>query len=381
MLARFLNIIILLGAVQGIIVSSLLFFSAKNRHPNRILAGIILLIALASINLYGSYINWFNFGLLRFIVQCLPLVMPMAFGPLIYFYVQASLNPGFTITGKQKRHFIPLAIDLVPPLIPYLFLFGIVARLWTNNPLPWANFIDTYNVYADIPRWVSVTLYIWLSVKYFSAYQAKCQGQLNGQSRNFAWLRQLLRVFMVFQCIWLLYLIPYVIPRYTNQMLAMFDWYPIYIPMAFMIYWLGIKGYLVSAQTTPEKKTITTPILLSQQQVEAGIASIIKAMEIDHLYLDKSLNLSLLSRHISLPAKTVSILLNQHVQKSFTELVNGYRVEAFKQKILEPGMDALTIAAVAAESGFASQATFQRVFKEITGSAPSEFRKSVTIAG
>ena len=372
MLARFLNIIILLGAVQGIIVSSLLFFSAKNRHPNRILGGIILLIALASINLYGSYINWFNSPLLRFIVQCLPLVMPMAFGPLIYF---------FTITGKQKRHFIPLAIDLVPPLIPYLFLFGIVARLWTNYPLPWANFIDTYNVYADIPRWVSVTLYIWLSVKHLSAYQAKCQGQLNGQSRNFAWLRQLLRVFMVFQCIWLLYLIPYVIPRYTNQMLAMFDWYPIYIPMAFMIYWLGIKGYLVSAQTTPEKKTITTPILLSQQQVEAGIASIIKAMETDLLYLDKSLNLSLLSRHISLPAKTVSILLNQHVQKSFTELVNGYRVEAFKQKILEPGMHALTIAAVAAESGFASQATFQRVFKEITGSAPSEFRKSVTIAG
>ncbi|MEI9807657.1 MAG: helix-turn-helix domain-containing protein [Bacteroidota bacterium] len=44
-------------------------------------------------------------------------------------------------------------------------------------------------------------------------------------------------------------------------------------------------------------------------------------------------------------------------------------------------MEQLTIAGVAAECGFNSQATFQRTFKEITGIAPSAYRKSVVNIG
>jgi len=44
-------------------------------------------------------------------------------------------------------------------------------------------------------------------------------------------------------------------------------------------------------------------------------------------------------------------------------------------------MNNLTIAGIAFECGFNSQATFQRTFKELTGQSPSEFRKTALALG
>lgn len=96
-------------------------------------------------------------------------------------------------------------------------------------------------------------------------------------------------------------------------------------------------------------------------------------MEQDRLYLDPELNLSLLSKHTGLPQKTISLVLNQHLQKSFNEFVNGYRVEAFKQNILQLQQDNMTILAMAFDAGFNSQATFQRAFRSYTGMSPREY--------
>jgi len=100
------NIIILLGAIQGFIISTLLFFSKKNKQPNRILSVLSLLISLASLNLYASYKNWFNSDWLRFISDLIPLVIVMPFGPLLYFYIQSSLDSNFKFTKKLRFHFI-----------------------------------------------------------------------------------------------------------------------------------------------------------------------------------------------------------------------------------------------------------------------------------
>jgi AraC-like DNA-binding protein len=382
MVTSFFNTIILLGCIQGLIVSSLLFFSKRNRRPNRILAALILLISMACFNLYGSYQNWFHSDLLNFIVQLIPLVMVMPFGPLIYFYVQSSLDPGFTITKKQRRHFYPVLIDLVPSLTVIVFIVGILTKVLKNKPGPWGAFIDNYNVYADIPRWLSVTIYVWLSAKHLSAFKSKKQGNLNGQATGFKWLHQFTRLFMVFQAIWLLYLVPYTIPKYTDWMLNTFDWYPLYIPMAILVYWLGIKGYLISQQQIPADKKINgnntaLPAVLIQQVTTA----LKKAMEDDKVFLNPNCNLAIMAEVTGFAQKTISAVLNQHLQKSFNEFVNGYRVAVFKEKIRLPEMNNFTIAGIALECGFNSQATFQRTFKDITGKSPSEYRKTMAAIG
>jgi AraC-like DNA-binding protein len=126
-----------------------------------------------------------------------------------------------------------------------------------------------------------------------------------------------------------------------------------------------------------DKKVNTNNTATSPELVQQVITSLTNAMEMDKIYLNPSLNLAVMSVATGFSAKTISSVLNQHLQTSFNEFINGYRVEAFKEKIGQPGMEQLTIAGVAAECGFNSQATFQRTFKEITGIAPSVYRKSV----
>lgn len=339
------------------------------------MSSFILVITLACFNLYGSYENWFDSSILRLIANIIPLVLVMPFGPLIWFYVQSVPDPSFKITRKQRIHFYPVIVDLVPSLTVIVYVIGHFTGLIKGKPAPWGNFIDTYNVYADIPRWISVTVYVWLSAKYLKAYKAKLNGNLNGQTDNYKWLRQFVRAFIIFQSVWLVYLIPYVMPQYTDKILGIFDWYPIYIPMAILIYWLGIKGFMIAQRQAVSDKKLNGANTISPKLASEVIGSLTKAMCEDKIYLNPNLNLAVMSEHTGVAAKTISAVLNQHLQKSFNEFVNGYRVNEFKEKILQPEMHKLTIAGIALECGFNSQATFQRTFKEITGQSPSEFRK------
>ena len=236
----FFQTIILLGAVQGFIVGGLLFYAPGKRLANRLLATFICLLASASFGLYASYTNWFGSPWLAFLSNFIPFITGMLFGPLMFFYMRAFLEPDFTLGRKQRLQFLPVIIDLGVPITTIIFVIGMWTNTVKNNPRAWGNFIDHYNTYSDIPRWLSLAIYVWLSFKYLHTY--KTAGK---QVSGFAWLQQFVWLMAAFTGIWLLYLVPYVIPRYTNMMLDNFDWYPIYVPITVLIYWLGIKGYRI----------------------------------------------------------------------------------------------------------------------------------------
>ena len=158
-------------------------------------------------------------------------------------------------------------------------------------------------------------------------------------------------------------------------MLDHLDWYPLYIPITLLIYWLGIKGYLVAwEQQAAEKKQEAQ--LLPAGVVDTAIETLKNTMEQDRLYLNTALTLQMVAQHTGLAAKTISAVLNQHLHKNFNEFINGYRVALFKEKLLADGAEQLTFAGIALDCGFSSPATFQRVFKQVTGMSPSAFRKN-----
>ncbi len=303
----------------------------------------------------------------------------MPLGPLLLFYTKALLEPAFKLSKWDKFQFYPVIIDLFPYLTAVFFIVAILSGLVKHHQLNIGNFIDTYNVYSDIPRWVSLTCYLVLCRRYIINSTKEQTPQLSHQLK---WLRQCIGVLMTFQLLWLLYLIPYVIPSYTDKLLDAVDWYPIYLPLAILIYWLGIKGYLVMKYQQINIKTSTGfSTKLSQDTLSQTISSLKTAMETNTVYLDPGLNLAMLSKYTGIPQKTISAVINQHLHKSFNEFVNEYRVEAFKVKVKQLKMDNLTFAGIASECGFNSQATFQRTFKQVTGLSPSEFKSQALQVG
>ena len=358
------NLVILLGALQGFIFSILLFGSARRRSANRYLAWLLLLAAMASLKLWMAMKGWFNLPLMGLVDALVPMIVAMPMGPLIYFYVKSSLQPDFRFSRRDRRHFYSVFIDLVPQLTALLFIGLVLTHAIKNHPGPWGLFIDDYNVYVDIPRWISITVYLWLAARDIRA--ARTSGRRVVPNK---WLGQLIRAFLVFQGIWLLYLIPYVIPKYTDFMLGHFDWYPVYVPLAVLIYYLGIRGYIVSETA----KASSNPPVLDPDLAEQTLRTLKTAMEKERLYLNPELTVAAMAEHTSLPQKQISATLNQHLQKSFNEFVNEYRVRAIRERLCNGGADNLTIAAVAYEGGFNSLPTFQRAFKTITGKTPREF--------
>lgn len=341
-------------------------------------------MALASINIYFLHTGWFQTTTtLRLIAAVIPLIFVMPMGPLIFFYIQSRLNPTFVFTRKQAVHFYPVIIDIVPQLIALVYILGAVSRFYhVEGPL-WRKFIDYYDIYSDIPRWISLTMYLWLSYRYIISWKAHNKPTDKSVNKGFNWLLQFVYIFLGFQFIWLVYLVPYVIPRYTDWLLNTVDWYPVYIPLAVMIYWLGIKGYFIAHSniTDVQKRKITISVNLREELVHEITRLLTKVMQEDKLYMNPALNLDMVSTYTQVPPKTISAVLNQHLQTNFNEWMNAYRIDAFKQKVSQADMQRLTISGIAAECGFNSQATFQRIFKQSVGMTPSQYLKSQPVSG
>lgn len=367
-----LDLILLLGTAQGFILTALLWFNRKgNRLSNRLLAALVGLLALASLAVGIPIVNaWINL-----LIDFVPLIVTMPFGPLIYFYTRSLLDPDFRLGVRERRHFWPVIIDAGAKLIAWVFVIGVLIGVFDPRDNGKVSFlIDEYNVYSDIPRWISVTVYLLLTYRWLTRFQKATPHLTEPQRVNVHWLRTFLKVFLGFQVIWFVHLVPYIIPATRNALLDAFGWYPIYIPIVIMIYWLGLWGYLHSrTPVLPEPVRKAGATALADELVRETSDGLIRAMETDKLYLDPELNVEKVGRHLQVSPKTISAVLNQHLGKSFNTFVNEYRLEEVKRQLNDPANANLTLTGIGYECGFNSQATFQRTFKQMTGVSPKEY--------
>lgn len=93
----------------------------------------------------------------------------------------------------------------------------------------------------------------------------------------------------------------------------------------------------------------------------------------DSLYLDPELTLSKLTRKLGVPAKQISIAVNQVHEQNISKLINEYRINHAKHSLLT-SQD--TITQIFMNSGFQTKSNFNREFLRMTNMTPSEFRKN-----
>ncbi|MCK4751115.1 MAG: AraC family transcriptional regulator, partial [Bacteroidales bacterium] len=117
---------------------------------------------------------------------------------------------------------------------------------------------------------------------------------------------------------------------------------------------------------------------LKKKDVERYKGIIGKYMVIEKPYLNRELTIYDLAAQLKIPRHFLSEVINEHMGKNFYNLVNDYRVEEVKRRMVDPAYNNLTILAIAYDSGFNAKSSFNTIFKEITGMTPSEYQQSVT---
>ncbi len=103
-------------------------------------------------------------------------------------------------------------------------------------------------------------------------------------------------------------------------------------------------------------------------------------METKLFYLNSELTLKSLAENLNIHPNTLSKIINEGLNKSFSDFVNEYRVNAIIEKLHSDNYNHITLLGISFESGFNSKTTFNRVFKNIKGMTPLNYKKSIKMS-
>jgi putative ABC transport system permease protein len=244
-----------------------------------------------------------------------------ALGPLLYFYVRRVTFPDRGFRRKDLLHFCPVLAGYWIPAWPTLILV-IVYLYWAHRLIQ-----DFYRriqpVLMDRPRFT---------------------------------FRQLDRALLLLGLLCLLGLLN-----------AVFSF-----AIAFVLIAMAAEAILKTDSSAP----LHLPMIDTSVEKEKG-RRLKEAVGANRLYEDAELTLTTLAVKLRLQPHELSRIINLGLKKNFNDFINEFRVREVARKMQDPACDRLTLLGIAYESGFNSQRTFSRVFKDMTGKTPAEYKNSL----
>ncbi|MGW8316120.1 MAG: helix-turn-helix domain-containing protein [Bacteroidales bacterium] len=314
-------------------------------------------------------------------------ILPYLYGPLLLLYAKLMTTEKPHFNPRYLWHFTPFFIFLIASLI---FIDEQVMD-GTEGYLVMDRFIPFRIVYA-VTFFVSITAYSVATFVVINRHQRRLKELLSYSSGKVT-LQWLLGLSITFYTGYVLMFIFGGLDILTG--ILNFDPYEIsFIGLTILTFLFGVFGFhqpsifeevvhyqdenngqLESNGTEPRKYQRSG---LKQKDVARYIKKLEDHMEMQKPYLDRELSIFDLSKQLHIPRHFLSEIINEHLGKNFYSLVNEYRVEEVKKRLIDPRYKNLTILAIAYDSGFNAKSSFNTIFKEKTGMTPSEYLRQVS---
>ena len=139
---------------------------------------------------------------------------------------------------------------------------------------------------------------------------------------------------------------------------------------------LGLALWLLRAEPVLMAAPVPKPAVAVSDDPQAAIVARIEAlMQTERPWLDPDLTFARFAARTGVPEPVLRRAINHRLGHGhFRNFLNGYRVEEARRRLRDPATAGDKIVAVALDSGFSSLASFNRVFRQIAGVSPSEYR-------
>lgn len=138
--------------------------------------------------------------------------------------------------------------------------------------------------------------------------------------------------------------------------------------------WFGVAAIQHFLALRKQKRAFNGKILPDKEQQEY-LRKILYLLEVEKIYRDPNITVKTISSKLVTSARTISFIINDHLKKSFFELINFYRVEEARKLLINSKALHKSVVDIGFDVGFNSKSSFNRVFKNITHMTPSEYRK------
>lgn len=334
----------------GITFILLLWFARKaNRSANQYLA-----LALAVAVLWISRILAIDIGLNAHFpfLNWLPLSFSLAFGPLLFFYVRKLTRSDYIFQSRDLLHF--------SPLLPALSVCIFQAR---------------ESIVLPILAYTSIAFYLYRCHGLISRFYE--QQEFTGGDRYRHGLRWIQNLLTSFGALWMTAMALVSTDYFFDHFqLGVQAYYPLYLLLLLLLILIAAR-----ALVRPEIGATAAELPILKPLLPAGLREkgtwLKKVVKENQYYQDPELTLSSLAAKLGLHTHELSRIMNTVLKKSFTDFINEYRVQAAVRKMQDPGYDHITLLGIAFESGFNSQSSFNRIFKQITGKSPVEYKNSL----
>ncbi len=299
-------------------------------------------------------------------------------GPLIWFYTLALTGEDFRFRKKDVWHVLPFFICAGYLLLP----------LWNGETVSGTerNFILVIKMLHLFAYGMAILLRLKKHERKIADYFSYTEKiELN-------WLKLLVSSLIV---IWIISVVSQLLYAFGEVAIPQYGGFFTNVAVSIFVLVIGYFGIRQTTIFTParflenvgreknrqenngadKKKESPAPDLPPGQAVfHKNYEQLLLFMENEKPYLDGNLTLYDLAARMQLSANLLSQIINRQSGKSFFDFVNEYRVEEVKRRIRdEEAHRSQTLLAIALDCGFNSKASFNRVFKKMTGLTPSEF--------
>mgnify|MGYP006290688327 CR=1 FL=1 len=307
--------------------------------------------------------------------------MGFLLGPTLYFFVKSLSRKKRQVGRAYLKQLIPFFMYWAFVSIP--LALSLLIRGWFTN---YSQFLADNADYTNLLENGFFLTYIYFARKETEETKEKIKkGFSNLDNKDLSWCKTLITGIGIIVL--------------ADSVLSIYElvyppleiiWNPGIIIAIMLIAFFAVLGY----KGTMQGKILLPDFLLqldndgnrpdsdslfSKIEAEGLKQKLLEIMEIEKPHLNEGLTLGELAKRISLTEKRLSDLLNRHLDTTFYDFVNDYRLETFKEKLTDPSFSNFTLLALAFESGFKSKTSFNRVFKQKTGMSPSEYRKKAIL--
>ena len=368
-----IQLLVICGILQGLVFSILFLFRKTNFRANAMLA---LFLFSVSFTLFISLV--LDFGLYNTYpwLHWLPFSLTFWLGPSFYFYIRFLSWPEYRFRKVDYWHFAPVIFNYVHSAYHLILGRGV--------PYPKLhNFTEALETYGIL----SMAFYFVFALRLIRKYEQSILDNIsNLEHITLKWLKEfIIVVFASLILVLVFILIDFNLlfdfrKEYSSTYFFKYDDLLKFI-IVIALYWLGIRGYF--QQSIIRRYSVENDLSKNKTASElekipnSHIALLVQSMEKEKLYLNPSLNLRMLEEKIDLSAREISRTLNLGLGKNFYYFINEYRVKEAQNRLSDARYDHLSILGIAFDSGFSSKATFNRIFKELTGESPSQYRKKI----